>query len=342
MLLKVGELAKRSGLTVRTLHHYDAIGLLTPSARAENGYRLYDRDDVARLHQIQALRRFGLALAEIQTCLTQPETPLVSIVARQIAMLDSQIAQAKRLRERLVDLHGVLLDGKEPELTDWLITLELMTMYDKYFSEDELARMPMYRNSQTPNPEWIGLIGEVRALMDSGVTPESDEARALSIRWMTMLVRDTNGDPRLLAKLNLMHDNEPSMQTHIGISTQLRDYVLRAFSETKLLIYEKYLSPEEIRFMRANYGKRSMEWPQLMADVRDAIDVGVGPRTSRARGLALRWLELFRSYAGDDPRTQAKFRHALQTEPELIVGTWADETLLAFIRDAMANVAQPL
>ena len=56
MLLKVGELAKKSGLTVRTLHHYDAIGLLTPSARADNGYRLYNRDDIARLHRIQALR----------------------------------------------------------------------------------------------------------------------------------------------------------------------------------------------------------------------------------------------------------------------------------------------
>lgn len=340
MLLKVGELAKRSGLTVRTLHHYDAIGLLTPSARAENGYRLYDRDDIARLHQIQALRRFGLALAEIQTYLAQPEMPLASIVARQIAMLDSQIDQAARLRERLVHLHGMLLDGQEPELTDWLTTLELMTMYDKYFSEDELARMPMYRNSQAPNPEWTELIGQVRALMESDVPPESEQARALSIRWMTMLVRDTNGDPRLLAKLNLMHDNEPSMQAHIGISTQLRDYVLRAFSETKLLIYEKYLSPDEIRFMRANYGKRAMEWPQLMADVRDAIDAGVGPQSSRARELALRWLDLFRSYAGDDPRTQAKFRHALQTEPALMTGAWVDESLLVFIREAMAGVTQ--
>lgn len=51
---------------------------------------IYDRDDIARLHQIQALRRFGLALAEIQTCLTQPRTPLASIVARQIAMLDGK------------------------------------------------------------------------------------------------------------------------------------------------------------------------------------------------------------------------------------------------------------
>ena len=49
MQLKVGELAKRAGLTVRTLHHYDEIGLLTPSGRSERGYRLYNRDDIERL-----------------------------------------------------------------------------------------------------------------------------------------------------------------------------------------------------------------------------------------------------------------------------------------------------
>ncbi|ASL47349.1 Nodulation protein NolA [Burkholderia sp. AD24] len=335
MRLKVGELAKRSGLTVRTLHHYDAIGLLRPSARADNGYRLYDRHDVARLHQIQALRRFGLALAEIQTYLAQPETPLATIVERQIAMLDSQIQQAARLRERLADLHGMLIDGEEPELTDWLTTLEMMTMYDKYFSTDELARLPMYRNTQAPDPEWTALVAEVRTLMEAGVPPESEAARTLSTRWMTMLVRDTGGDPRLVAKLNHMHDSEPSMQAHIGISIQLRDYVLLAFSETKMLVYEKYLTPSEIRFMRANYGKRAMEWPQLMADVRDAMDAGATPESPQGRELARRWLELFRSYAGDDPETHTRLRHALQTEPELMLGSWTDESMLAFMRAAM-------
>ena len=65
MLLRVGELAKRTGVTVRALHHYDSIGLLQPSARSEGGYRLYDRDDVARLHGIQTLRRLGVPLAEM-------------------------------------------------------------------------------------------------------------------------------------------------------------------------------------------------------------------------------------------------------------------------------------
>jgi MerR family transcriptional regulator, thiopeptide resistance regulator len=72
MLLKVGELAKRAGLTVRALHHYDDIGLLRPSARSDAGYRLYDRNDIARLHQIQALRRFGVALSDIGAFLASP------------------------------------------------------------------------------------------------------------------------------------------------------------------------------------------------------------------------------------------------------------------------------
>ncbi|KVT42232.1 MerR family transcriptional regulator [Burkholderia ubonensis] len=338
MRLKVGELAKRSGLTVRTLHHYHAIGLLTPSARADNGYRLYDRDDIARLHQIQALRRFGLSLAEIGDYLNQPGAPLVDLVAKQITLLDRQIEQSAQLRERLVRLHAQLAEGTEPELADWLTTLELMTVYDKYFSEEELARMPMYLKSQTGDAEWIALVADVRALYDAGVPPEDERVRALADRWMTLLVRDTNNDPRLLAKLNLMHEREPSLQAQIGISTALRDYVLRAVAETKMRIFEKYLAPDEIRFMRAHYGERAMEWPQLMADARDAIDAGARPDSPEAHALARRWLDLFRGYAGDDPATHAKFRRAMMNEPALTKDAWADETLLGFMRQAMAQL----
>ncbi|VWB91191.1 MerR family transcriptional regulator [Burkholderia lata] len=339
MRLKVGELAKRSGLTVRTLHHYHAIGLLTPSARADNGYRLYDRHDIARLHQIQALRRFGLSLTEIGDHLNQPDTPLVEIVAKQIALLDRQLAQTAQLRERLVSLHAQLAAGTEPELADWLTTLELMTVYDKYFSEEELARLPMYRKSQAGDAEWIALVDEVRALHDAGVPADDERARTLAGRWMTLLVRDTNNDPRLLAKLNLMHEHEPAMQSKIGISTALRDYVLRASSETKMRIFEKYLAPDEIRFMRAHYGEGAMAWPQLMGDVRDAIDAGARPDSPEGRALAQRWLTLFCSYAGTDPATHAKFRHAMMNEPSLTKDSWIDDTLIGFVREAMAQLA---
>ena len=64
--MKVGELAKRTGVSVRTLHYYDEIGLLSPSHRSEAGYRLYSAEDIARLQQIKSLRQLGFRLEEIR------------------------------------------------------------------------------------------------------------------------------------------------------------------------------------------------------------------------------------------------------------------------------------
>ena len=103
-------------------------------------------------------------------------------MARQIAALDRQIEQAAQLRARLAQLHGQLLGGAEPELADWLNTLELMTMYDKYFSQDELDRLPMYRSSQSgsPDADWLALIAEVRARR---WTPASRPRRGGRASW---------------------------------------------------------------------------------------------------------------------------------------------------------------
>src|SRR3954467_720914 len=69
--LKVGELAKRTGLTVRTLHHYDEIGRLRPSLHTESGSRLYTAGDAARLQQVLSLRALGFSLDEVRGCLNQ-------------------------------------------------------------------------------------------------------------------------------------------------------------------------------------------------------------------------------------------------------------------------------
>lgn len=65
MTYSIGDLAQRTGLTVRTLHHYEQLGLLLPSARTDGGYRLYGDADVQTLHRILAYRQIGLPLKEI-------------------------------------------------------------------------------------------------------------------------------------------------------------------------------------------------------------------------------------------------------------------------------------
>ena len=131
MLLTVGELARRCGLTVRALHHYDAIGLLVPASRSDAGCRLYARADIERLHRIQALRQLGLSLTDIGNALSGPQAPRAEVVDRQIARLDRELAQAAKLRQQLVAMRTQLVAGQPPDLADRLETLELMNMYEK-------------------------------------------------------------------------------------------------------------------------------------------------------------------------------------------------------------------
>ena len=338
MLLKIGELAKRTGLTVRTLHHYDSIALLSPSARSDAGYRLYNDADIARLHRILALRRFGMALADIGTYLTGPDVPLSSLVERQISMLDRQIAQASALRSRLVRLRGQLADEQQPDPADWLTTLELMTMYDKYFTQQELQELPLYTDAQQIEGEWQALVAEVRGLLDAGTDPADGKARALARRWMATLARDTNSNPVLFAKLNAMHEREPAVQERTGVTPQVMAFILAASKENQLAVFERYLDAGEMAFVRANFGKRSAEWPPLLARVRTAMDEGCTPDSPQAQALGRDWFDLFRSYAGDDPATQQKIRQALQNEPELKQPGMVDERMIGFIRAAMQSL----
>lgn len=117
MLIQVGELAKRAGLTVRTLHHYEQTGLLTPSARSEAGYRLYNLSAVQRLHMIKALAQAGLTLATIKDYLDRQTLSLPrKLLTQQIDMLNAQLRDVGRLRDRLLVLREALASGNEPDL----------------------------------------------------------------------------------------------------------------------------------------------------------------------------------------------------------------------------------
>lgn len=338
MLLKIGELAKRCGLTVRTLHHYDDIGLLKPSVRSESGYRLYARDDIARLHQIQALQRLGLSLSEIDTVLANPISQLPQIIVQQLRQLSQQIERATLLRERLSQLQQQLSRGEEPELGDWLKTLELMNMYDKYFTPEELKRLPPTFANGHKNPEWSALAEQVRLLIANSTSTDSPQAREIARQWFALAEQSTGGDPVLLAKLTEMHDREPAIRQQSGVTPELVRYVQQASIHDKLDIYEKYLSPDEFAFVKANYGKRIDEWPKLIAAAYSAMRQGLPTDSAEVRQLALHWLDLAHSYWGDSLETQRKIRQAHEREPDLLKGSLISPQLLDYMRQAFAHL----
>jgi DNA-binding transcriptional MerR regulator len=307
--LKVGELAKRSGLTVRTLHHYDEIGLLKPSGRSDSGYRLYDRADVERLHAIQALRRLGLALDDIGGLLSGDGASLPAIVERQLRALEEEIAQATELRSRLVLLQGAMASGHSPEMNDWLDTLSLMSTYGKYFGADELKGI--LDNLKRTEAEWKPLAAAVRAEMDRGTPAEAMQIQPLAREWMDLAMRWMDNDMDRLTRWGRMYRTEATARGRHGIDLDVIDYIGRAI-ELRLAAFHKYLTPEEIGRLDKTLGP---EWKQLAHEVRELLRQGTPPDSPEARALAGRWDQLFDRMVRHDPVLRAKLITAHQNEP---------------------------
>ncbi|WP_379152987.1 MerR family transcriptional regulator [Paenibacillus sp. sgz5001063] len=98
---KVGDLAKITGLTVRTLRFYDQIGLFSPSGQTDSGHRLYNESDLSRLQQIVSLKELGLSLDEVKCLLEGGQISALEIVDLQIARIKDQIKLQQRLLEQL-------------------------------------------------------------------------------------------------------------------------------------------------------------------------------------------------------------------------------------------------
>lgn len=99
--LTVGEVAKHTGLTIRSLHHYDQLALLRPSGRSASGYRLYSPADLTRLLQIQHLKSLGLRLEEVGAALDVEKFDAAGVLEDHITAVERRIAEEQRLLRTL-------------------------------------------------------------------------------------------------------------------------------------------------------------------------------------------------------------------------------------------------
>lgn len=114
--LKIGEVARRTGLTHRTLRHYDELGLLVPSGRSGGDYRLYAPEDMERLLAIQHLKSLGLGLEQIGHALDDPDFDASDTLERHIELVEGRIAAERDLLARLQRLRDAAGAGWEEVL----------------------------------------------------------------------------------------------------------------------------------------------------------------------------------------------------------------------------------
>jgi DNA-binding transcriptional MerR regulator len=231
---KVGELAQRTGLSVRALHHYDAIGLLSPSHRTASGHRLYAAADAARLQQIMSLRQLGFSLDEVRDCLDRPEFSPARVVRMHIERLNEQMERQRRLRVRLEAIAGLLGSAEEVSAEAFLQTIEEMTMLEKYYTPEQLEQLKVRAQQfgqeqiRQAEAEWQEIIAQVRAAMEAGVDPASEPIRRLARRRRELVEAFTGGDPGIAKSVQKMWTQEQNIH---GLDTaemrRMREYLAK-------------------------------------------------------------------------------------------------------------------
>ena len=236
--LKVGELARRTGLSVRTLHHYDEIGLLSPARRTGSGHRLYGQDEIRRLQQIRSLRQLGFSLEEIRECLLDGRGyTLERVVDLHVSALDEQIEQQRRLRTRLEMLAGYLRSSESVSVEDLIKTIEVMTMTDKYYTTQQLERLSDLRRIvgderiQEAQAAWRELFEKFGSAMEAGIDPAGEPVQALARKAKSLIEEFSGGDPGIQRSLEEMHRDDPDgMYAQWGVEPAVAEYMGKAMA----------------------------------------------------------------------------------------------------------------
>ncbi|MDX3228275.1 MerR family transcriptional regulator [Streptomyces sp. ME19-01-6] len=194
MSYSVGQVAGFAGITVRTLHHYDEIGLLSPSARSLAGHRRYDDADLDRLQQLLFYRELGFPLDEVAVLLDDPDADPQEHLRRQHAVLTERI---ERLRKMAAAVEHAM-EARKMGIN--LTPEEKFEIFGGNFDPDDYAEeaeqrwggTEAYRESQRKaasytKDDWLRIKAEsddinarLAALMESGVEPRSVEAMDLA------------------------------------------------------------------------------------------------------------------------------------------------------------------
>ncbi|MEU9042996.1 MULTISPECIES: MerR family transcriptional regulator [unclassified Kitasatospora] len=223
---KVGPLAEAGGLTVRTLHHWDRIGLLAPSRRTASGHRAYTEQDVVRLYQILALRRLGLGLDTIATCLDAGIDP-VRLVREHLAATEASLTSLQALRERLAHVHTELSAERAPSTTDLLRLVQAVgatgptgpaarEALHRHLDDDQIHALADHAAALGPaahyllEVEWPQLYRSAEALRTAGAGPTDPRIRRIAERLDELGRLFSGGDTTLSTAVHTAWREDPA------------------------------------------------------------------------------------------------------------------------------------
>jgi MerR family transcriptional regulator, thiopeptide resistance regulator len=219
-VLDIGEVARRTGLTLRGLRFYEARGLVKP-LRSEGGRRIYGRGELARLNAVVALKRAGFSLAQIGAMLGQRDVDLGRLVAAQLGALDARAAEIADARALLHSVQS-RIDHGEPVDVATLCSLirsgeSLMehenwtAVSDRYLSDEAKADFaanpaPQGFDHEAYSAKWAALTARIEAALP--MDPASRQARAFYDEWQALIAPfKAMATPAMMQGVSRMYDH---------------------------------------------------------------------------------------------------------------------------------------
>ncbi len=241
---RVKEFADLTNVTVRTLHHYDRIGLLRPRRRARNGYRVYAERDLLRLQQVVTLKFMGFRLEEIRRILARPRYAVSRALAVQVEAVEREIGRLTRASRALRETAADLATGGRIDWTKLIRIMEELKMSEqnkqewtkKFFSEADMKEFEDIGKGYSPEAmkayqdKWTALIEEVKANLNAD--PASPVAQDLARRWTEHLDAAYGGHPELKGKIGQAYQHAwktgNDFGGHMPFGPEIMEFISRA------------------------------------------------------------------------------------------------------------------
>lgn len=202
----IGEIARLSQVSIRTLHYYDEIELLPPSYVTEAGHRKYDEESLQKLYHILFLKESGFDLAKIKEIVAEQERQPHEILKLQLEALEQE-QQELEMRKQRVQLLLDLVDYTGAE--NWgsiFSTLkgnpeQKKMNREQYFNKEELEVIDnLPKLGEESGKEWVQLMKDIQAAIDQNMDPGSEAAQELLKRWGTLTYEMFQGNKELSHK----------------------------------------------------------------------------------------------------------------------------------------------
>lgn len=241
--MTVGEVAKKMGVTVRTLQYYDKEGLLSPSAESEGGRRLYTDKDLITLHQIISLKSLGFSLGDIKERLISLETPIdvanaltkqADDIRQKIEQLQASLSAIEQLKTEVLQMRTVNFK----KYADIIVNLQMKN--DSYylikrFDDDTLDHIRSKFDKESGldfMDRFNRLSDEIVQLQKENVPPESEKCQQVVKEYWSLIMEFTNGDMSMLPKLVEVGNIDTATN-----AWEERQKIVNAYLEPALQVY---------------------------------------------------------------------------------------------------------